>query len=162
MEELKIVGWTSYDSEYPNLDFSTGVIQNTQVVMIIVKEIIEKGYVFGGDSHQNDSHGVPLFSNGCVLRCSMRAWGFIMAMARQDSNEQGIANYMNYYMQVEDEVLPSEEGAVEKGPSNDALPMIIGPDQNLIQESIMAGVELMTTDKAIKTMYPLYKMKYGQ
>jgi hypothetical protein len=64
----------------------------------------------------------------------------------------------------EESVLPLNEAKapVDEGEKdNGALPVIIGPDQEIIMESVSMGVELMTTDKALKVMFPLYKRKYG-
>ena len=42
-----------------------------------IQEIIEKGYLFSGEEHQNGLTGVPVFSDGTCFRASMRSWGMI-------------------------------------------------------------------------------------
>ena len=157
MEELKVAGWSNWESEYPNIDFN--VYDQGTVIGCVLNEVTSKGLVFSAQDHQYHPLGVPVFDNGTCLRCSMRAWAYIMASSR------GSNDYMEYYMDVpEESVLPSNEAKVpadEAEKDNGALPVIIGPDQELIMESVSMGVELMTTDKALKIMFPLYKQKYG-
>ena len=152
MSKLTIIGWNDYDSNYPNINFEN--YSQQEIISLVMKEIKEHQYKFSGQDHQNKENCVPLFSNGCVLRCSMRTWAILMASANQDDN------YMNYYMDVDEEKYPKEKTDIELREENDALPVLVGPDQQLIMDSITNDIELMTFDKAIKEMYPLYKRKH--
>lgn len=158
MKELKVVGWSSWESEYPNIDF--GVYDQGTVISGVLSEIMTNGLLFSAQDHQNHPLGVPVFENGTCLHCSMRTWAYIMASAK------GSNDYMEYYMDVPEEtVLPTDEATVpadEEEKDNGALPVIIGPDQELIMQSVSIGVDLLTTDKALKIMFPLYKGKYGK
>ena len=156
MESLQIIGWTSYDSDYPNIDFA--IYGQTIILGLFFQEIVEHNLCFSGEDHQNHPLGVPLFSNGCVLRMSMRAFAFIMSSIKNSDNGEA---YLDFYMNVEDRVLPTEEGNIEPGEDTGALPVLLPADQQLILDSISADVDLLTTDKAILSMYPLYKQKYS-
>jgi len=155
MADWNILGWVSYDSDYPNVNFED-VDQNT-ITQKVLENISQNGYRFSGNDHQNHPNGAPLFEGGYVLRCSMRTWGLFMAVANDGNND-----YMNYYMDCDDPVYPEDKDVkIQKGKENDALPVLIGPDQQLVLQSVQLGFELMTTDKAILTLYPLFKMKFG-
>ncbi len=72
----KVVGWTWWDNfDYENAPLSDDVID------AVVEEIKAHGYSFGGDSHQNKDGCVPLLNTAQAVRCSMREWGGIMAIA---------------------------------------------------------------------------------
>lgn len=157
MENLTIIGWTDYDSDYPNIDFS--IYPQNLIIGLLVNEIKNHNYLFSGRDHQYSDLCVPVFSNGCVLRSSMRAWGMFMALAYNDMSENNIPNYMNYYDGIENSNIPTEKADISCGEENDALPVLVGPDQSLIQETLSLGIDLITYDKAIKYMYPLYKQK---
>ncbi|MCR5078328.1 MAG: hypothetical protein K6B65_00155 [Bacilli bacterium] len=158
MDLLQVVGWTSYDSEYPTVDFHKH--DQSEVMQATIAGILEEGLLFSGATHQNSEKGVPVFNEGTCLRCSMRAWANIMAASH------GSSEYMSYYMDCEDEEVLSEKDLAvlpnEEEKDNGALPALIGPDQQMILESISMGFELMTTDKALLEMYPLYKHKFGK
>ena len=161
MTDLKIVGWTNYDSSFPNLNFRGKEPSFTdEIVQIIVNEIKKDHLLFAGDTHQGIYSCVPVFSNGTCLRCSMRAWGYIMSLAYNDDS------YMNYYMATtmeKEEILPQNEAAIEPNEDekdNGALAMVIGPDVQAVTESLACGIEFMTFDKAIKENMPYIKMSY--
>ena len=157
MDELSLVGWMSYDADYPNINFKEH--DQNAVLGLVLREISGHGYAFSGQDHQNRDACVPLFSNGCVLRCSMRAWGMIMASAHKEMAEEG-PDYMAFYMDAADPYFPERETAFARGEDNDALPVLIGPDQELIMQTLEFGIDLMTLDKAIREMFPLYKRRY--
>lgn len=89
----------------------------------------------------------------------MRAWGMIMALAHKEMAEEG-PDYMAFYMDAADPCFPERETAFARGEDNDALPVLIGPDQELIMQTLEFGIDLMTLDKAIREMFPLYKRRY--
>ena len=51
----------------------------------------------GGDWHQNDPKGVPVFNDGTVAMFSFRAWGDLMA-ALWAEHEDCDYSYMDFYM----------------------------------------------------------------
>ena len=157
-EELKIVGWGSYDSDYPNINFKE--YSQQLVNSLVIEEIRKNGYSFSGEDHQNYEYGAPIFSNGTILRCSMRVWGVFMAVSHGDV-VNGQPNYMDYYVDCEEEKLPEEEAKIAPGEENDAMPVLIGPDVEMIMQSIATKIEIFTYDKAILEVYPFYKMRYS-
>ena len=92
MAKLKIVGWTSFDSEYPTRMITSDEL--TEQISLIKEEIIKNNYRFSGEEHQNSLTGVPVFSDGTCFRASMRSWGMIMAAIYNGS-------YMDFYMTLE-------------------------------------------------------------
>ena len=154
MNGLSLIGWTSYDEDYPNINFED--YPQNEVFGLVLTAIKEGGYSFSGQDHQNRERCVPLFSNGCALRCSMRAWGLLMAAAH------GQQDYMAYYMEAENPSYPDTKATAKRGDDNDALPVLIQPDQELILQTLEAGIDLVTTDKAILEMFPLYKGRYQE
>jgi hypothetical protein len=51
----------------------------------------------GGDWHQNDANGVPVFSDGTVATFSYRAWGDLLAAVWSEAEDKDY-NYMRFYM----------------------------------------------------------------
>lgn len=158
MSDIKLIGWTNYDSSYPNISFD--VYPQQVILSLLIEEIKSHQYKFSGADHQNHDCCVPLFSNGKALRCSMRAWGVIMASAYSDKDHK--YDYMDFYLDVDDSIYPKKESTIEKAEDDETLPAIIGPDQDIIMESLQMNIPLMSQDKAIKAMYPLYEMKYNK
>lgn len=60
-------------------------------------EIIRLNLRQGGDWHQEDPHGVPVFSDGTVAKFSYRAWGDLLAVTWA-SHEDVDYRYMDFYM----------------------------------------------------------------
>ena len=161
MEELFIVGWASYDSDYPTINLQE--IDSLMVQNLIFNEIKKENLVFGGDSHQENLLGCPVFSNGTIFRASMRVWGMIMAIAHSNIDEIGMPNYMNYYMNMSNEKFSRNEATVEinkEEVDNGALPSLCQQDMQIISECLYLETEFVTNDKALKTIYPLFKMRY--
>ena len=73
---LKVVGWCSFDSDYPTKKYNEKELK--KVLKVVKKEISKNNYSFSGAIHQNSSNGVPVLSDGSCLRCSMRFWGEVM------------------------------------------------------------------------------------
>lgn len=154
MENLKIVGWTDFDSDYPTKTLTNEEISD--VVNMIAIEIAANGYVFGGEDHQNSLTGVPVFSDGTCFRASMRAWGLLMASVQQKVNGLDVS-YMDYYMSLGSEkVMPGySEIDVEPADVPDSLGFFIQPDYEMVQQSVAMGMMFMTTDKVLESLYEI-------
>lgn len=152
MNKLEIVGWTSFECEYPSRNM-VGAEQDIKIIVqLIGDEVVKHGYSFSGQDHQNALTGVPVFSDGTCLRASMRAWGQIMSAIY--SSIEGInLSYMDFYMDAyKKTVLPEySDIKIEPGYVENELPgMIVNEDIQLINSSVQMGMELMTFDKVIK------------
>ena len=150
MDELKIVGWTNFECEYPSRNVEGPGLR--EVVQLIGDEIVQYGYSFSGQDHQTAATGVPVFSDGTCLRASMRAWGQIMAAVYSAVDGVNLS-YMDFYMSsYKNTVLPKitdinvEAAYVE----NERPGMILQEDIELISSTLQMGMELMTFDKVIK------------
>lgn len=97
MEDLKIVGWTSFDSPYKTEKCSGDKLQ--AMLDLIFDEIAKNNYVFSGEEHQNELTGVPVFSDGTCFRASMRVWGGIMANMYSGADGEELT-YMDFYMSL--------------------------------------------------------------
>ena len=153
MEELKIVGWTDFDSYYPTRKMSNE--EFIKVLNLIKTEIIENGYVFSGEEHQNSLVGAPLFSDGTCFRASMRAWGAIMASCYEGPGGMQLT-YMEFYMSLEEASRMPLYEEIELEPAtcvDESIGCTIKEDRQLIEESLAFGMELMTTDKVLKKLY---------
>ena len=157
MDKLRIVGWTSFECEYPTKNIEGQEVR--EIVQLIGDECVKHGYAFSGQDHQTSLTGVPVFSDGTCLRASMRAWGQIMAAIY--SSVEGIElSYMDFYMDsYKETVLPeSEQIDVEPGYVENERPgMILNEDAQLITSTIQMGMELMTFDKVIINYVELLK-----
>ena len=150
MDELRIVGWTNFECEYPSKNIEGEVFE--EVVQLIYEEVLKYGYCFSGQDHQNALTGVPVFSDGTCLRASMRSWGYIMA-AIYMAIESSDLSYMDFYMESpREKVLPEyKDFSIKPCIVEDERPgMILQEDIDLISTSIKNGIELMTFDKVIK------------
>ena len=147
--DLKIIGWTSFDSEFPSVTISDEEV--TDVLLIVAREIMDKGYVFSGNDHQNASTGVPVFENGTCFRASMRVWGTVMAAAFPEVDGKEM-NYMDFYMSTPLAKKLPEENSIDVMPmENGNFNGMISPqDSEMISQSVQMGIPFMTTDKALK------------
>ena len=154
MEELKIVGWTSFDGEYPTKLYTQEEVN--KIVLLIQTEIYKNGYEFTGNEHQNAPNCVPVLSDGTCFRASMRCWGSIMAGIM--GYKKGVEfSYMDYYMNMGEEsiVLP-ESKEIEVKPvkiDDQYYGYTTQEDVQLLGETITYGMPFMTTDKVLKTIY---------
>ena len=156
MEELRIIGWDSFECKYPSRNVEGEEIRN--IVQLIGNEVVKHGYAFSGQDHQNALTGVPVFSDGTCLRASMRTWGQIMASIYSAVDDVKLS-YMDFYMSSYKETsLPKYvEIDVEPAKMEDERPgLIIEEDVQLINSSIQMGIGLMTLDKVIKRFIELY------
>lgn len=59
--------------------------------------IIDNKIKQGGDWHQSDVHGAPLFSDGKAATYSFRAWGDLLAAVWSEKEDKNYS-YMSFYM----------------------------------------------------------------
>lgn len=89
----------SYDKYIKEIDF------NDFVEDILIKELVDNGYIISGDTHQY--YAIPVFEDG-YLMLSMRKWGEIMTKAYELT--KGQTSYIpNFYLKSLndiEEVLP--------------------------------------------------------
>ena len=150
MEELEIVGWTDFDSEYPTKVMNGD--EMSAVLDLVRKEILKKKYCFSGTIHQYSSTGVPVFSDGTCLRCSMRAWGLIMAQVYSDVHGINLS-YLDFYTDTFGEMVVPKEDFVVVDPletEDDQLGIVIEEDDKVISETLSTGMEFLTTDKVLR------------
>lgn len=62
------------------------------------REILRKGLKRGGDWHQSDPKGVPVFDDGTVGMFTFRAWGDLMAAVWAEYEDRDYS-YMDFYME---------------------------------------------------------------
>jgi hypothetical protein len=151
MSELKIVGWTDFESDYPTKELNE---QNTDAVVgLLVQAIPDGGYRFSGGDHQCAATGVPVFSDGTAFRASMRCWGMIMAMAWSKTSPVELS-YMDFYASVDGERVLPEAAEIPVAPAalegKDHPGCAIQADAQVLQESAAMGMPLMTTDKVLQ------------
>ena len=150
MEELEIVGWTDFDSAYPTRTMSGN--EMSEVLDLLRKEILEKKYCFSGTTHQYSSTGVPVFSDGTCLRCSMRAWGLIMSQVYSDVHGINLS-YLDFYTDTFGEMVVPTEDFIVVDPletEDDQLGIVIEEDEKVISETLASGMEFLTTDKVLR------------
>lgn len=89
----------SYDKYIKEIDF------NDFVEDILIKELVDNGYIINGDTHQY--YAIPVFEDG-YLMLSMRKWGEIMTKVYELT--RGQTSYIpNFYLKSLndiEEVLP--------------------------------------------------------
>lgn len=109
-QKLCVAGWTDYDNEY----FPSCVLTD-EVYAAVAEEVREKGYRFGGDSHQDYSACCPVLSNGCAARFSCRGWGLVIAMAYDLRGRNGQYDHMFGYMDemIKRDAISRPEGGVD-------------------------------------------------
>ena len=146
--DLKVVGWTDYDSSYPSITVTNEELN--EVLAIVVEAIREGEYMLSGEEHQCSYAGVPVFDNGTCFRASMRSWGTIMSFAYPEINGQK-TNYMDFYMNTPAESnLPDALSIdIEAMVSDNFNGLITPQDSQMISQSVQMGIPFMTTDKAL-------------
>ena len=157
MGKLRIIGWTNFECEYPSKNVEG--LELTEIVQILGEEIVDHGYSFSGQEHQNSLTGVPVFSDGTCLRASMRVWGQIMA-AVYSAVEGRNFSYMDFYVDSCKETILPEFKSIDVKPGfveNERPGIILEEDAQLINSAIQAGMELVTFDKVIKKYVELIK-----
>jgi len=148
--DLKIVGWASFDSSFPSASIAQEDVTNA--LAIIVKEILENGYMLSGNDHQNSDTGVPVFNDGTCFRASMRTWGLVMSAAYPELDGKK-TNYMDFYMSTPMERnLPKPlDTVIEPSDSDNFNGFMISYDTEMLSQSLSMGIPFMTTDKVLNS-----------
>lgn len=90
---IVVAGWTDWDTDlFPPAEI------NNEVFDAVVKEVSERNYLFGGDSHQEMSGCCPVISDGTLARFSHRGWGAVIAAAYDRRGRDGKLDIMAGYM----------------------------------------------------------------
>ena len=153
MSDLKVVGWTSFDSKYPSKNYSMEELDN--VVSVILDEIATNNYIFSGEEHQYGLTGVPVLSDGTCFRCSMRCWGSLMAPVYEGPGGTKL-NYMDFYMSLGEYTNMPEFKEFDLEPLTDLEQSdgyMIQEDSQVINEAMKMGMPLITTDKVLKKYF---------
>lgn len=154
MSNLKVVGWTIFEDKYPTRKAVGDDFRD--MINAILDEIREKGYVFGGEDHQNFIAGVPVFSDGTCFRASMRSWGNIMSMVYSGPNGEKLT-YMDFYMSLGDSAVLPDYGYIPVKPATFVGETSIGcttkEDKRIVEEAIALGMPFITTDKVLQALY---------
>ncbi len=113
---VEVVGWVHYDS-VPSEGLNCiggwgGCIEqgdrwkdyletwdedDVPFVESLRNEILRLKLKQGGDWHQNDAEGVPVFNDGSAGMFSFRAWGDLMAAIWAEHEDRDYS-YMDFYM----------------------------------------------------------------
>lgn len=112
----EVIGWVSYDSvpsEGPErIGGWGGFVEHGDRWKDFIEAFDEEGAPYyealrstilrrrlkqGGDWHQNDAHGVPVFNDGTVGMFTFRAWGDLMAAVWAEHDNRDYS-YMDFYM----------------------------------------------------------------
>ncbi len=152
MTELKIVGWTHFDCEYPTRKLKGEDF--IAVYELIQEELARNQYVFSGQEHQCEPTGVPVFSDGTCFRASMRSWGKLMASIYSGPNGEELS-YMDFYTSLgEDSVMP-EYSDINVEPAildDESIGCITKEDKQIVEESLSLGMTFLTTDKVLEKL----------
>ena len=153
--DLKVVGWTNYESPFPSADVTEETMD--EVVFCVASEIRANGYMISGMDHQYTATGVPVFNDGTCLRASMRSWGMIMSVAYPELNGKE-TGYMDFYMDVPDKSVLPKETEINASPadSDNFFGMIVKNDGEMLAMSIKMKMPLKTNDKCIEAIYKSY------
>ena len=152
MSEIKVVGWTSFDCEYPTKQYTQEEVG--AVLQAVRQEIANNGYRFSGSAHQFSLTGAPILSDGTCFRASMRCWGSIMASIHSSSEEQ--LGYMEFYTETYGEEIMPPQSEITVAPAvleQDYFGFAIQQDAQVLSEAASFGMPFMTTDKVLKKLY---------
>ena len=159
MSELKIIGWTNFDSDYPTKLYEREEFGD--IIHLIQVEIDENNYSFTGDYHQRGATGVPVFSDGTCFRASMRCWGSIMAAVHSFKTGKKLT-YMDFYMDMsfgeEPDMVVPKSAELSVAPAEieqEYFGYTTQEDTNLLNETLSFGMPLMTTDKVLDAIYQM-------
>ena len=158
MEEVKVVGWVDFDSDYPTKNYANEDIM--KIINIIQQNIVDNGYKFSGEEHQYRKNCAPLLSDGTCFRASMRLFGMMMAGVHGYLDKKEYS-YMDFYMSLDDSKTP-EDNDINIEVNKDVESSIgysSKEDYQVIGESLSFGMDFMTTDKVLKKLYLLVKEK---
>ncbi len=152
MGELKIIGWTDFECEYPTPKLSREDLGT--VISLIHSELSENNYVFSGEEHQNAPTGVPVFSDGTCFRASMRAWGHLMSRIYSGPNGEELS-YMDFYTSLGDASIMPEYSEIDVEPAKvetESSGCTMKADREFVDQSRALGFAAMTTDKVIQKL----------
>ena len=159
VENLRIVGWTDFDCDYPTRAYSGEELM--EVVKLIAREISEHDYVFTGQDHQTETTGVPVFSDGTCFRASWRFWGMIMSLVYSGPNGEKLS-YMDFYMHLNGEKVLPEEEYLDLEPAdveNQSLGYISKEDASILQQVMESGNDFLTYDIVLQRYVSALKRK---
>ena len=157
MEDIKVVGWVNFDSDYPTRNYTNEEVM--EVLRVIKRNIADNGYWFSGEEHQYGKNGAPLLSDGTCFRASMRLFGMIMASVYNYLANEKKYSYMDFYMVLENSKMP-KEGSYDLEPNRDVQTSIgyaLTEDYQVMGEALSFGMEFMTTDKVLKQLFNVMK-----
>lgn len=125
--KLKVIGWTEYD----DVSLREGVC-GWAAIHAITDEILEKGYAFSGEDHQEHVRCAPVMNDGKIRRMSQRGWGRLMADA---FGHRGIYDYSPYsFGRNTSDAYPPKEAqytlSVMPSENEELLKEILGEDYN--------------------------------
>lgn len=154
MEQLKAVGWTFFEDEYPTKKYQD--MQELNSALTAVRNAIVQGrYMFAGEDHQMQDRGVPVLSDGTAFRCSMRVWGNIMASIYLKPNGERFS-YMDFYMSIGDNCRMPPASFINVQPAQDietSWGCTNQEDGQMVMQSIQMGMTFITTDKVLQDFY---------
>ncbi|MDE6047014.1 MAG: hypothetical protein K2F56_00135 [Anaeroplasmataceae bacterium] len=97
----EIIGWVdSEECDYPKHKDITAPVD-----AVIIKEIRNHGYFFGGDAHERYC---PVLNDGTYVRYSWRGWGRVMALAHGYQEEDYMIAYMDDMIEPEMRKYPED------------------------------------------------------
>ncbi|MBQ7307306.1 MAG: hypothetical protein IJW82_02155 [Clostridia bacterium] len=153
MDKLSLIGWTSFDSDYPSKEINKKEFKF--VVNLIQKDIVKNCYMFSGEEHQSSLNCVPVFSDGTCFRASIRCWGSIMASIYKESDNKKLS-YIDFCFSLKEKsVLPDyrEIKVKPKQIKNKLFGYYIKEDLEQITQCLNSNMEFVTTDKVLKRLY---------
>ena len=157
MEDIKVVGWVDFDSDYPTRNYTNEEVM--EVLRVIKRNIADNGYWFSGEEHQYGRNGVPLLSDGTCFRASMRLFGMIMASVYNFLANEKKYSYMDFYMALKDSKMPKAE-VYDLEPNRDvdtSVGYALTEDYQVMGEALSFGMDFMTTDKVLKQLFSIMK-----
>lgn len=153
MEELKLVGWTYFDCDYPTEKCDAEKMN--KMIELIKEDIAENFYVFSGHDHQYADSCTPVFSDGTCFRASMRCWGSIMADVYVRNDGESFT-YMDFHMPLANSNFPSGSDVIDVIPavvSEQSFGCTLKQDRQMIEEALSCGIGFLTTDKVLKKRF---------
>lgn len=127
--KYKIIGW-SYIGD-PLLKYNRNI--SDHIEDIVQREVMEKGYMFGGDAHEDNC---PVFNDGSYICYSWRGWEGMMSRAfRKYGAKNADGYYYNHcYM---NEMIPDQDRKYPKQdyPEKDIVPTITLAEKHAMQLS---------------------------
>lgn len=157
MEDLKIVGWTYFDSKYPTKMWNGDELG--KIIDLITDEIAAHNYVFSGEEHQCAMHGAPVLSDGTCFRASMRCWAQLMASIYSGADGRELS-YMEFYMSLGEKSVMPEYSEIDVEPARveeQSSGCITKEDRAIINQCLSADMEFVTNDKVLEKLFKKLK-----